>query len=74
MGVLLLGLCARRMLSALERTWSQSKRAVQAQKESFEVLVDAFYPRFATEKLLAGECPIVVQAPEVHVPGQCALK
>eukprot|EP00906_Rhabdomonas_costata_P017174 RCo024751 len=55
------------MLNTIEETWKRGRRAVQQQKESFEELVDAFYPRFATEKLLAGECPIVVQAPEASV-------
>eukprot|EP00906_Rhabdomonas_costata_P001083 RCo001628 len=64
-GCLLLHVAARRLLSSIEETWERSKQAVQEQKQSFENLVSALYPRFASERLLAGDTQIHLELPEV---------
>ena len=64
-GVLSVGFFFRRMLLSLEQAWDRGRLAVQEQKEKFETLVSALYPKFASEKLLAGDHQIVMEVPEV---------
>ena len=55
------------MLHSLEETWRRSQEAVQQQKESFERLVGALYPKFVSDRLAAGDNFIVVDVPEVSI-------
>jgi len=60
-GVLIIGWAGRTMLKSIEDTWERGKQAVEQEKASFETLVGALYPKFVSEKLLAGEHQIVME-------------
>ena len=67
-GVVALGLFAKKMMDSIEDRWQRGKKAVQQQKEQFEGLVSSLLPKFASERLLAGDPEIVMDVPEVYVP------
>ena len=58
---------ARYMLRSLEEGWNKSREAVLQQKESFERLVGALYPKFVSDRLMNGDSLIVVEVPEVYI-------
>jgi class 3 adenylate cyclase len=69
-GIAILGtlcefLAARYMLSSLEQTWNKSREQVLHQKESFERLVGALYPKFVSDRLMNGDTLIVNDVPQV---------
>ena len=64
-GVGIEGVSARHMLKTIEDSWERGKKAVEAEKASFENLVSALYPKFVSERLLAGDTQIVLEVPEV---------
>ena len=66
LGIAVLAVAAKKMLQTMMDTWERGKQAVHQQKESFETLVAALYPKFASERLLTGESQIVVEVPDVY--------
>ena len=64
-GVVIIGWSGRTMLKTIEDTWERGKQAVEQEKASFETLVGALYPKFVSEKLLAGEHQIVMELQHV---------